>query len=90
MKLSTILFLFLFVSNIVGMRKIPRGFGDRGFSQRGNEQEDEQQNIPDTSDADIGQSNPVIIISSSQGEMQGIAFESPLQQNLYSSITFLP
>ena len=62
MKLSTMLFLFLFVSNIVGMYrdKIPKGGRGRGFLQRGNEQKEQQKNITDTSEADIGQSNPEI------------------------------
>ena len=80
MKVSKFLFLFLFVSTIVGMRKISGGSRIRGSPQRGNEQKDEQQNIPDTSKVDIGQSNPIIIIPSFQGEMQRIAFESLLQQ----------
>ena len=67
MKLSTILFLFLFVSNIVGMPG-----------------EEEQQNITDTRDADIGQSNPETEahsnIHNSQDEIPVVASESPQQK----------
>ena len=85
MKLSTMLFLFLFVSNIVGTRK-RKSSGNarsRDSSQRGNEQE-EQQNITETRDADIGQSNPETEahsnIQSSQEEIPVVASESPQQK----------
>ena len=86
MKLSTILFLFLFVSNIVGMRrrKISRKHGGRGSSQQGNKQEEEQQNIPETRDVAIGSSNPEIEahsnIHSSQEEIPAVASGSSQQK----------
>ena len=72
MKLSTILFLFLFVSNIVGMprRKSYGNAKNRDSSQRGNEQE--EQNIPET-EAHYN------IHSSHQG-MPVVASESPQQK----------
>ena len=81
MKLSTILFLFLFASNIVGMpRRRSKNARNRDSSQRGNEQEEQQQNITDTSEADIGQSNPETEahsnIHSSQEEIPVVASES--------------
>ena len=95
MKLSTILFLFLFVSNIVGMlrKKNPRNTGDGDSSQRGNEQVEEQQNITETRDADIGQSNPETEadsnIHSSQEEIPVVASESPQQKVIKELLAIL-